>query len=121
MRPHSTAQALSHPDCRATLSSADPSEALEVAAGRSGRPAHLVEKDTWVVWTLSTFYAPPLGDTLTLKVGSSLSKGIHGHRSLLQGHRSDLIHPRTAVGPIARWQSHPGVTKSGEKDPQCGV
>jgi hypothetical protein len=34
------------------LSSADQSEALEVAAGRSGRPAHLLEKDIWVVWAL---------------------------------------------------------------------
>lgn len=31
------------------LSSADQFEALEVAAGRSGRPAHLLEKDFWVV------------------------------------------------------------------------
>jgi len=38
------------------LSSADQSEALEVAAGRSGRPAHLLEKDIWVVWALSTIY-----------------------------------------------------------------
>ena len=32
------------------LSSADQSEALEVAAGRSGRPAHLLEKDIWVIY-----------------------------------------------------------------------
>ena len=56
------------------LSSADQSEALEVAAGRSGRPAHLLEKDIWVVWTLSAIYASPLGDTLTFKGGTSLSK-----------------------------------------------
>ena len=35
------------------LSQADLSEALEVAAARSGRPAHLLEKDIWVVWALS--------------------------------------------------------------------
>ena len=56
------------------LSSADQSEALEVAAGRSGRPAHLLEKDIWVVWTLSAIYDSPLGDSLTFKGGTSLSK-----------------------------------------------
>lgn len=56
------------------LSSADQSEALEVAAGRSGRPAHLLEKDIWVVWALSAIYDSPLGDTLTFKGGTSLSK-----------------------------------------------
>ena len=56
------------------LSSADQSEALEVAAGRSGRPAHLREKDLWVVWALSAIYDSPLGDSLTFKGGTSLSK-----------------------------------------------
>lgn len=56
------------------LSSADQSEALEVAAGRSGRPAHLLEKDIWVVWALAAIYASPLGRTLTFKGGTSLSK-----------------------------------------------
>ena len=56
------------------LSSADQSEALEVAAGRSGRPAHLLEKDIWVVWALSAMYDSPLGDSLTFKGGTSLSK-----------------------------------------------
>lgn len=56
------------------LSSADQTEALEVAAGRSGRPAHLLEKDIWVVWALAVIYNSPLGDTLTFKGGTSLSK-----------------------------------------------
>jgi hypothetical protein len=56
------------------LSLADQSEALQVAAARSGRPAHLLEKDIWVVWTLSAIYASSLGDTLTFKGGTSLSK-----------------------------------------------
>lgn len=56
------------------LSSADQSEVLEVAAGRSGRPAHLLEKDIWVVWALAAIYNSPLGDTLTFKGGTSLSK-----------------------------------------------
>ena len=56
------------------LSRADQAEALEVAAGRTGRPAHLLEKDIWVVWALSAIYASPLAEKLTFKGGTSLSK-----------------------------------------------
>lgn len=56
------------------LSTADQAEALEVVAGQSGRPAHLLEKDIWVVWSLSAIYDSPLGDALTFKGGTSLSK-----------------------------------------------
>jgi hypothetical protein len=56
------------------LSRADQTEALEAAAARSGRPAHLLEKDIWVVWALSALYESPLGKTLTFKGGTSLSK-----------------------------------------------
>lgn len=56
------------------LSFADQNEILEVAAGQSGRPAHLLEKDIWVVWTLAAIYNSPLGNCLTFKGGTSLSK-----------------------------------------------
>ena len=56
------------------LSRADQAEALNVAAGRTGRPAHLLEKDIWVVWALSAIYASPLADKLTFKGGTLLSK-----------------------------------------------
>lgn len=56
------------------LSAADQAEALEVAAGRSGRPAHLLEKDIWVMWALGVIYGSALADTLTFKGGTSLSK-----------------------------------------------
>lgn len=56
------------------LSAADRAEALEVAAGRSARPAHLLEKDIWVVWVLAALYASPLAPHLTFKGGTSLSK-----------------------------------------------
>jgi hypothetical protein len=32
----------------------DRREALSIADDRSGRPAHLREKDVWVVWALAT-------------------------------------------------------------------
>jgi hypothetical protein len=56
------------------LSREDQTEALEVAAARTGRPAHLLEKDIWVVWVLSAIYGSPLASTLTFKGGTSLSK-----------------------------------------------
>ena len=49
-------------------------EALEFAASESGRPAYLLEKDIWVVWTLRTLFAAPVGDSLVSKGGTSLSK-----------------------------------------------
>lgn len=56
------------------LSREDQAEALEVAAARTGRPVHLLEKDIWVVWALSAMYSSPLARTLTFKGGTSLSK-----------------------------------------------
>ncbi|PKO90897.1 MAG: hypothetical protein CVU16_08900 [Betaproteobacteria bacterium HGW-Betaproteobacteria-10] len=56
------------------LSRSDQIEGLEVAAGRSGRPAHLLEKDIWVVWALAAIYNSTLAKTLTFKGGTSLSK-----------------------------------------------
>lgn len=56
------------------LSRDDQAEALEFAASSTGRPAHLLEKDIWVVWTLSAIYRSALANTLTFKGGTSLSK-----------------------------------------------
>ena len=56
------------------LSRADRVDALEVAAARSGLPAHLLEKDIWVVWTLAAIYNAPSATPLTFKGGTSLSK-----------------------------------------------
>ncbi len=57
-----------------SLSRTDQAEALEFAAGRTGRPAHLLEKDIWVVWTLAAIYESQLASKLTFKGGTSLSK-----------------------------------------------
>ena len=45
----------------------DRREALLVAAGRSGRPAYLPEKDLWVAWTLCALVATPFNHALTFK------------------------------------------------------
>lgn len=57
-----------------TLSADDRREALAVAADRSGRPLHLLEKDVWVVWTLAMLFGAGLGEHLVFKGGTSLSK-----------------------------------------------
>jgi|AntAceMinimDraft_12_1070368.scaffolds.fasta_scaffold14198_6 predicted nucleotidyltransferase component of viral defense system len=58
-----------------SLSRGDQAEALEVAAARTGRPAHLLEKDIWVVWwALSAIYTSSLASKLTFKGGTSLPK-----------------------------------------------
>lgn len=56
------------------LSRADQAEAPEFAAARCGRPAHLLEKDIWVVWVLATIFESDLANKLTFKGGTSLSK-----------------------------------------------
>lgn len=57
-----------------TLLTEDRQEALRVAADRSGRPLHLLEKDIWVVWALETLFGSALGEHLVFKGGTSLSK-----------------------------------------------
>lgn len=56
------------------LSKRDQRDVLEFGRAETGRPAHLLEKDIWVVWTLRTLFAPPLAADLTFKGGTSLSK-----------------------------------------------
>lgn len=54
--------------------------ALELATVNSGRPANLFEKDIWVVWSLSTLFASPLGPHLVFKGGTALSKAYQAIR-----------------------------------------
>lgn len=56
------------------LSKNDQREALEHGRAETGRPAHLLEKDVWVVWTLRALFESPLSADLTFKGGTSLSK-----------------------------------------------
>lgn len=62
------------PETYFSLSQADQAELLDTAAARSGRPAHLLEKDVWVVWALDSLFSSSLADGLTFKGGTSLSK-----------------------------------------------
>lgn len=57
-----------------SLSEGDRRDALTVAAGRTGRPAYLLEKDIWVVQTLEILFSAAFGKDLVFKGGTSLSK-----------------------------------------------
>ena len=57
-----------------SLSREDGLEALGVAATQSGRAAHLLEKDIWVVWAIDGLFSSALGKHLVFKGGTSLSK-----------------------------------------------
>jgi hypothetical protein len=57
------------------LSREDRLEALGVAATNSGRPAHLLEKDVMVVWSVEGLFSSAVGEHLVFKGGTSLSKG----------------------------------------------
>lgn len=59
------------------LSRADQRDALLVASARSGRRAHLLEKDVWVVWVLRTLFDSEFARHLVFKGGTSLSKAYH--------------------------------------------
>ncbi len=79
------------------LSAEDRRDALGVAADRSGRPTHRLEKDVWVVWALATLYAAPLGDHLVFKGGTSLSKASQVIRRFSED--VDLTYDIRAIAP----------------------
>lgn len=56
------------------LTEQDRREALEYGRAKTGRPAHLLEKDIWVVWALGALFQSSLAADLTFKGGTSLSK-----------------------------------------------
>lgn len=79
------------------LSAEDRREVLRIAADRSGRPAHLLEKDVWVVWALAALYRSPLGEHLVFKGGTSLSKAYGVIRRFSED--VDLTHDIRAIAP----------------------
>ena len=75
----------------------DRREVLDVAANASGRPAYLLEKDIWVVWSLDTLFAGPLGMPLVFKGGTSLSKAYGAIRRFSED--VDLTYDIRALAP----------------------
>jgi hypothetical protein len=84
-------------DAFLSLSVEDRREALRVAADRSGRPAHLLEKDVWVVWALATLFGSDIGAHLVFKGGTSLSKAYGVIRRFSED--VDLTYDIRAIAP----------------------
>lgn len=89
------------------LSDSERREALGVAASNSGRPAHLLEKDVWVVWCLNALFSSPLGEHLVFKGGTSLSKVYGAIRRFSED--VDLTYDIRAIAP--------DLVKTGESNP----
>ena len=83
---------------------------LGVAADRSGRPTHLLEKDVWVVWALATLYAAPLGEHLVFKGGTSLSKAYQVIRRFSED--VDLTYDIRAIAPDLVGDNDEGLPKT---------
>ncbi len=79
------------------LAGDDRREILEVAATRSGRPPHLLEKDIWVVWALAALFESELGEHLVFKGGTSLSKAYGAIRRFSED--VDLTYDIRALAP----------------------
>src|SRR5271156_2391274 len=62
------------PESYFQLSRQNQANALDAASAASGRAPHLLEKDIWVVWALSTLFQSELGAHLVFKGGTALSK-----------------------------------------------
>lgn len=93
----------------------DQREALLVAAERSARPLHLLEKDVWVVWALSHLFAGTHAKHLVFKGGTSLSKAYGVIRRFSED--VDLTYDIRAIAPdlIAKSDSPWPTTRSKEK------
>jgi hypothetical protein len=62
------------PESYFQLSRQNQASALDAASAASGRAPHLLEKDIWVVWALSTLFQSELSAHLVFKGGTALSK-----------------------------------------------
>jgi Nucleotidyl transferase AbiEii toxin, Type IV TA system len=62
------------PDSYFQLSVKNQASAIDAASEASGRAPHLLEKDIWVVWALSSLFQSELGAHLVFKGGTALSK-----------------------------------------------
>lgn len=80
-----------------SLSASDRRDALEVAAGLSGRRAHLLEKDIWIIQTLHALAETLFGRDLVLKGGTSLAKAYHAIQRFSED--IDITHDIRAFAP----------------------
>ena len=80
-----------------SLSAEERREALEVASTLSGRRIHLLEKDTWVVYTLRALAESSFGGNLTFKGGTSLAKAYQAIRRFSED--LDITYDIRAIAP----------------------
>ena len=92
------------------LSASDRRDVLGIAADKSGRPAHLLEKDAWVVWALAALYATSLGEHLVFKGGTSLSKAYGVIRRFSED--VDLTYDIRAIAPDLVGENGEALPKS---------
>src|SRR3990167_6021769 len=92
------------------LSADERREALAVAASASGRPAHLLEKDIWVVWALDALFSSPLGEHLVFKGGTSLSKAYQVIRRFSED--VDLTYDIRSIAPDLVGDNGEGLPKT---------
>ncbi len=79
------------------LSRREQLDALLVAASRSGRSAHLLEKDIWVVWVLRALFDSDFAQHLVFNGGTSLSKAYHAIARFSED--VDLTYDIRAIAP----------------------
>ena len=84
-------------------------EALAFAEEQTGGPAHLLEKDVWVVQTMGILFDESFGGDLVLKGGTSLSKAYQVIRRFSED--IDVTYDICTIAPDL--VSRPGVDSSG--------
>ena len=70
-----------------SLSASDRRDALEVAAGLSGRRAHLLEKDIWLIQTLRALAGTPFRQESGLKGRHISGEGVSRDPAVFRRHR----------------------------------
>jgi len=95
------------PESYFQLSATDQADALAAGASASGRPPHLLEKDIWVVWALSTLFESELGAHLVFKGGTALSKAYKVIRRFSED--VDLTYDIRALAPELVADSPEGI------------
>ncbi|NOT45995.1 MAG: nucleotidyl transferase AbiEii/AbiGii toxin family protein [Acidobacteria bacterium] len=93
-----------------SLARNDQADALGVAADRSGRPVHLLQKDVWVVWALETLAGAPFGPHLVFKGGTSLSKAYQAIARFSED--VDLTYDIRAIAPDLAEPGSDGLPQS---------
>ena len=102
------------PEAFFALSRKDQLDALLVAESRSGRAAHLLEKDIWVVWTLQALYTSEFASHLVFKGGTSLSKAYRAIQRFSED--VDLTYDIREIAPDLVAKTTDAIPKSGSEE-----